>query len=128
LKKTVDNAADHQTFLLSALLLAGCSSSSPQIPSIFLISLYYQKYSPTFDPAQVDPGVVTAIANIVGGATMEVRVGYFGICVQPNGGGSFICNSNATALAEIINVDQDPLNLIWVASTFKDAVVFPYLM
>ena len=58
---------------------------------------------------------------------MEVRVGYFGICVQPDDG-SYICNSNATALAEIVTVDQDPLNLIWVASTFKDAVVFPYLL
>ncbi|THC89915.1 hypothetical protein EYZ11_010627 [Aspergillus tanneri] len=80
-----------------------------------------------FNLAQVDPGVVTAMANIVGGAEMEVRVGYFGICVQPTGG-SYICNSNATALAEIVTVDQDPLNLIWVASTFKDAVVFPYLL
>lgn len=58
---------------------------------------------------------------------MEVRVGYFGICVSPDSG-SYICNSNATALAEIVTVDQDPLNLIWVASTFKDAVVFPYLL
>lgn len=111
----------------AALLLAGCSSSSPQIPSIFLISMYYEKYQPLFNPAQVDPGVVTATSNIVGGAEMEVRVGYFGICVQPDGG-SYICNSNATALAEIVTVDQDPLNLIWVAATFKDAVVFPYLL
>lgn len=110
-----------------ALLLAGCSSSSPQIPDIFLISMYYERYKPTFNLAQVDPGVVTATANIVGGAEMEVRVGYFGICVQPDAG-SYICNSNATALAEIVTVDQDPLNLIWVASTFKDAVVFPYLL
>ncbi|KAL1968210.1 hypothetical protein VTN77DRAFT_2045 [Rasamsonia byssochlamydoides] len=113
--------------ILLSLLLAGCSSSSPQIPDIFLISLYYTRYTPTFNPAQVDPGVEVAIANIVGGAELEVRVGYFGICVQPDGG-SFICNDNATALAEIVNVDQDPLNLIWVASTFKDAVVFPYLI
>ncbi|KAL4897760.1 Ca2+ regulator and membrane fusion protein Fig1-domain-containing protein [Aspergillus ambiguus] len=113
--------------ILLSLLLAGCSSSSPQIPSIFLISMYYERYNPVFNLAQVDPGVVTATANIVGGAEMEVRVGYFGICVQPDGG-SYICNSNATALAEIVTVDQDPLNLIWVASTFKDAVVFPYLL
>ncbi|KAI9370141.1 membrane fusion mating protein FIG1 [Aspergillus egyptiacus] len=113
--------------ILLSLLLAGCSSSSPQIPTIFLISMYYQRYDPVFNLAQVDPGVVTATANIVGGAQMEVRVGYFGICIQPDGG-SYICNSNATALAEIVTVDQDPLNLIWVASTFKDAVVFPYLI
>ncbi|KAJ9196898.1 hypothetical protein DTO166G4_5340 [Paecilomyces variotii] len=115
------------SIILLSLLLAGCSSSSPQIPSIFLISLYYEKYEPNFNPAQVDPGVTTAIANIVGGAELEVRVGYFGICIQPDGG-SWICNNNATALAEIVTVDQDPLNLIWVSSTFKDAVVFPYLI
>lgn len=111
----------------TALLLAGCSSSSPQIPDIFLISLYYQHYKPTFNLAQVQTDVVTATANVVRGAEMEVRVGFFGICIQPDGG-SYICNSNATALAEVVTVDQDPMNLIWVASTFKDAVVFPYLL
>lgn len=89
--------------------------------------MYYEQYQPFIDFAQVDPGVSTAMSNIVGAAILEVRVGYFGICVQPDGG-SYICNANATALAEIVTVDQDPLNLIWVASTFKDAVVFPYLL
>ena len=110
-----------------ALLLAGCSSSSPLIPSIFLISLYYKSYPPSFDPAQVDPGVTTAIANIVGQAQLEVRVGYFGICINPDGG-SFLCSNNASSLATQVSVDQDPLNLIWVAETFKDSIVFPYLM
>ena len=84
-------------------------------------------YTPTYDPTQVDPGVTAAIANIVGQAHLEVRVGYFGICINPDGGG-FLCSNNATLLAEQISVDQDPLNLIWVAETFKDEVVFPYLM
>ncbi|KAK5105364.1 hypothetical protein LTS08_001641 [Lithohypha guttulata] len=76
---------------------------------------------------QVDPSVTTAIANIVGNANLNVRVGYFGICVQ-EGGGAWMCNQNATALADLVTVDQDPLNLIWVANTFKDAIVFPYLI
>ncbi|WEW60133.1 Rad2 nuclease [Emydomyces testavorans] len=113
--------------ILLSLLLAGCSSSSPQIPTIFLISLFYEKYPPVISSAQVSPQVVTAISNIVGGAQLEVRVGYFGICIQ-RGGGSFICNANATALAGILRSEDDPLNLVWVASTFKDAVVFPYLI
>ncbi|KAG8529277.1 uncharacterized protein KY384_005912 [Bacidia gigantensis] len=113
--------------ILLSLLLAGCSSSSPLIPGIFLISLYYKSYPPVFDPAQVDPGVTTAIANIVGQAQLEVRVGYFGICVNPDGG-SFLCSNNASSLAGQVSVDQDPLNLIWVASTFKDSIVFPYLI
>lgn len=110
-----------------ALLLAGCSSTSPLIPGIYLITFYYQSYTPTYAPEQVDPGVTAAIANIVGRAQLEVRVGYFGLCVNPNGG-AFLCSNNATALAEQVSVDQDPLNLIWVATTFKDAVVFPYLL
>ncbi|KAK3075593.1 hypothetical protein LTR53_000931 [Teratosphaeriaceae sp. CCFEE 6253] len=113
--------------ILLSLLLAGCSSSSPLIPGIFLISFYYQMYTPTYDPTQVDPGVTAAIANIVGQAQLEVRVGYFGICVNPDGG-DFLCSNNATLLAEQVSVDQDPLNLIWVAETFKDQVVFPYLL
>ncbi|KAF2835884.1 membrane fusion mating protein FIG1 [Patellaria atrata CBS 101060] len=113
--------------ILLSLLLAGCSSSSPLIPGIFLISMYYQNYVPTYSTAQVDPGVTAAIANIVGGAQMEVRVGYFGICVNNEGGG-WLCSNNATALAESQSIDQDPLNLIWVASTFKDSIVFPYLI
>lgn len=113
--------------ILLSLLLAGCSSSSPVIPSIFLISLYYRSYPPNFDPAQVDPGVTTAIANIVGQAILEVRVGYFGICINPDGG-AFLCSNNASSLAGQVSVDQDPLNLIWVASTFKDSIVFPYLI
>ena len=39
-----------------------------------------------------------------------------------------MCNNNATALADLVTVDQDPLNLIWVGSTFKDNIVFPYLI
>ncbi|KAF2769109.1 membrane fusion mating protein FIG1 [Teratosphaeria nubilosa] len=113
--------------ILLSFLLAGCSSSSPLIPGIFLISFYYQGYTPTYSSTQVDPGVAAAIANIVGRAQLEVRVGYFGICVNPDGG-SFLCSNNATLLAEQVSVDQDPLNLIWVAETFKNDVVFPYLL
>ena len=80
-----------------------------------------------FNPAQVNPAVTTAISNIVGNANLLVRVGYFGICIQ-EGGGAFLCNQNSTALADLVSVDEDPLNLIWVASTFKNAIVFPYLI
>jgi hypothetical protein len=117
------NSADK----LPALLLAGCSSSSPLIPSIFLISLYYQSYTPTPSTAQVDFNVHNAIATIAGSAKLSARVGFFGICINPDGG-SWLCSNNATALANEVAVDQDPLNLIWLASQFKDMIVFPYLM
>ncbi|KAL2752093.1 hypothetical protein ACRALDRAFT_2044912 [Sodiomyces alcalophilus JCM 7366] len=115
------------TIILLSLLLAGCSSSSPLIPNIFLLSMYYEKYEATPSTAQVDYNVHNAIGNIVGDARLATRVGYFGICISPDGG-SWLCSNNATALAKEISVDQDPLNLIWLASEFKDMVVFPYLI
>ncbi|KAB8293462.1 hypothetical protein EYC80_007772 [Monilinia laxa] len=115
------------TIILLSLLLAGCSSSSPMIPDIFLISLYYQSYTPVPSTSQTDYNVHTAISNIVGQAKLAARVGYFGICISPDGG-AWLCSNNATALANEVSVDQDPLNLIWLASQFKDMIVFPYLI
>ena len=94
---------------------------------IYLISLYYQHYTPAPDTAQVDYGGYHNIQGIAGTAHLQARVGYFGICVNPDGG-SWLCSNNATALANEVSVDQDPLNLIWLASQFKDMIVFPYLM
>ncbi|KFA66919.1 hypothetical protein S40285_02302 [Stachybotrys chlorohalonatus IBT 40285] len=113
--------------ILLSLLLAGCSSSSPLIPDIFLLSLYYQDYEAIPDTAQVDYNVHVAIGNIAGDAHLQARVGYFGICINPDGG-SWLCSNNATALANEVSVDQDPLNLIWLAAQFKDMIVFPYLI
>lgn len=58
---------------------------------------------------------------------LEVRVGYFGLCITPDGT-DYLCSNNATLLAQQISIDQDPLNLIYIADTFKNDVVFPYLM
>lgn len=113
--------------ILLSLLLAGCSSSSPLIPDIFLLSLYYEPYTAVPDTAQSNYNVHTAISNIVGDTRLQTRVGYFGICVSPDGG-SWLCSNNATSLANQVDVNSDPLNLIWVASQFKDMIVFPYLL
>ena len=111
----------------TALLLAGCSSSSPLIPDIFLLSLYYQRYTAVPDTAQVNYNVHASLENIVSSARLAARIGFFGICISPDGGG-WLCSNNATALANEIDVDQDPLNLIWLSEQFKDMIVFPYLM
>jgi len=113
--------------ILLSLLLAGCSSSSPLIPDIFLLSLYYQDYEAVPDTSQVDYNVHTSIAQIVSGATLQARVGYFGICISTDGG-SWLCQNNATSLAWQVTAEEDPLNLIWLASQFKDMIVFPYLI
>lgn len=114
--------------LLLSLLVSGCSSSSPQIPNIFVVNMFYKSYSAVKDAAQANPSLASSIGNIVNSTELEVRVGYFGICILTDHRSSFVCNQNASALAKIVSRDQDPLNLIWVAQTLKDAVIFPYLM
>jgi len=117
------------SIILLSLLLAGCSSSSTLVPAIFLLSLSYQRYTPTPDPAQVDYTVHTAISNIVCDARLQIRVGCFGLCVNPDGSdNSWLCSNNATALAYHVSVDEDPLNLIWVANRFKETLVISYLL
>jgi hypothetical protein len=60
---------------------------------------------------------------------LQVRVGYFGLCVNPDGSGnSWLCSNNATALAYHVSVDEDPLNLIWVANRFQETLVISYLL
>ena len=80
-----------------------------------------------YSTTQVNPSLPQQIADIVGDTCIEVRVGYFGICVRPDSG-SYLCSNNATLLALQIEPQQDPLNLIYVGSTFKNLVVFPYLL
>lgn len=75
----------------------------------------------------MDPGASRAIGNIVGNAKLEARVGYFGICINPDVG-SWLCSANASSLAAQLPTDRDPLNLVWVAQTFRESIVFPYLL
>lgn len=91
------------------------------------MSLYYESYEAVPDTAQVAYNSHRAMATIAGDARLAARVGYFGICINPDGG-SWLCSNNATALANEIASDQDPLNLVWLASQFKDMIVFPYLV
>jgi hypothetical protein len=61
--------------------------------------------------------------NLKGSAELEVRAGYFGICVRQRGI-VWLCSSDHRGLAEQIGPENDPLNLIGAASKFKDDVLF----
>jgi hypothetical protein len=75
------------------------------------------------------------------GTTLEVRVGYMGLCVTQRDTGR-ICSSSARVLANLIKAEKasisngntsteitlDPLNLIMIANEFKEKIVFDGLM
>lgn len=97
------------------------------IPSIYLMSIWYESGDRVFNPALSDPEAIRKLQNIAGTAQLEARVGYFGVCVNADGG-SWLCSANASSLATQIGAEDDPLNIIWVADTFRSNIVFPYLL
>lgn len=67
-------------------MVAGCSSSSVLIPSIFLINVWYDDSPPVFESSQVNPSFARVLTTTAGNAQLETRVGFFGICMNADGG------------------------------------------
>jgi Ca2+ regulator and membrane fusion protein Fig1 len=112
------------------LVLAGCTSTAALIPQIYLLSLSYKHppSSPSPVSTQVNPSVLESVVDNVGpNAVLRVNVGYFGICYSLNHG-DYVCSRNIQSLAQRLNSEEDPLNLIWQAQKFKDEAVFSPFM
>ena len=58
---------------------------------------------------------------------MTIRAGYFGVCIR-SGSHDWACHKNANAFATIVNVTQDPLNLVSNAIVFRESIVFSGLV
>ena len=126
------------TDVVAAIVLAGCTSTS--LADVYLLSLSYANSS---NPSKVDPAQVNANASSVfsnltaadSGTFLEVRVGYMGLCISQTVG-MWLYSGSATSLANLLKTQRsggevgqgDPLNLIWIASKFKDDIVFNGLM
>ena len=110
-----------------ALVVAGCTSSSSSILNLYLISLSYQQGTPIKSSSQVNPNLTATFNNLVNGTLLEVRTGYFGLCVT-HAGGIWMCSSDSVGLARQFQLFEDPLNLISASQKFKDGIVFSGLM
>jgi hypothetical protein len=85
----------------------------------------------------VNPGIADKVYNVshANSAIREVRAGYMGLCLTLRNGAR-LCSGSAAALASMVKVGvqgndagaADPLNLIWIASNFKEKIVFDGLM
>lgn len=95
------------------------------------MSLAYQEtpVSTSDTSALVNTNITRAFVAAAEGASLEVRAGYFGICVHENKGHSlWICSGDTAQLAKRYLPGQDPLNLIWASTRFKNGTVFSGLM
>ena len=95
------------------------------------MSLAYQEtpISTSDTSALVNTNITRAFVAAAEGASLEVRAGYFGICVHESGFQSlWECSGDTARLARRYQPEQDPLNLIWASTRFKNGTVFSGLM
>lgn len=111
--------------ILISILLAGCSSYS-SMTNIYLFGLSYaNSTSEGFN--EVTRNLAETLSTYKGASQLEVRAGYFGLCVRQNGV-LWFCSSDANGLALQIGLRNDPLNLIGAASKFREEVIFSGLL
>lgn len=108
------------------LVLAGCSSSRSGLTNIYLTALSYQQSAAGSNSA-IPPSLNSTFSNLVGDASMTIRAGYFGVCIR-SGSHDWACHKHANAFATIVNVTQDPLNLVSNAIVFRESIVFSGLL
>ncbi|OBT80666.1 hypothetical protein VF21_00304 [Pseudogymnoascus sp. 05NY08] len=132
--------AIHHVFMITisisiiflSILVAGCTTTG--LKDVYLLSLSYQPaapYSPS--PLQLSPSLSITFANLAGNSTtLQVRAGYIGMCISA-APGNWTCSRDADSLARTLNGTQsgsspDPLNILWIAKTFRDTIVFDGLI
>lgn len=95
--------------------------------TVYLASLSYRNSSALNSPAQLNPSFFAIVSGISAQAQIEVRVGFFGLCVAAEHT-DWHCDGNTSILAQKLDKTSDPLNLLWIASRFKDQVFLSVLM
>ena len=109
------------------LVLVGCSSDSPGIPNIYLMSLSYQGPNAVADVG-INNDLRSTFETLVKDAQLIVRTSYFGMCISTTNGANWACSRDAAVLSGGLKSDQDPLNLIPISALFRENIVFSGLM
>ena len=96
-------------FVMLVVLLTSCASSA--MSGLYVLSLSYAKAATA---AQSTP-------------RLEVRVGYFSLCVQS--AGSWLCSGDTTSLIQqFATGGNDPRGIVPLATLFKNGVLFCGMM
>ncbi|KAF2756301.1 hypothetical protein EJ05DRAFT_96853 [Pseudovirgaria hyperparasitica] len=112
--------------VLLSVLLAGCSSYAT-MTAIYPLSISYRNVSgnEAFSPSAQN--LSATLASFKGNAMMEVRIGYFGMCARQQNR-IWVCGVDGQGIKDQIGAENDPLDLIDTATSFKDDVLFSGLI
>ena len=110
-----------------ALVLAGCTSSSPSIAGIFLMSLEYYNVAEINSSTNVNRNIPAMFNEVASESSLEVRTGYWGLCVSLDRA-PWDCSNDVEKLARTYGPEVDPLSLIGISAKVKESIVFGGLM
>jgi hypothetical protein len=91
--------------------------------SIYVVSFAYSNSTKISLDGQANTNLSSLLNATKGDASLEVRVGYFGLCAN-EGGAFWFCSADSNAMVAQFGSDKDPLNIIWLAKQFQSSVIF----
>ncbi|KAJ4357035.1 hypothetical protein N0V95_002841 [Ascochyta clinopodiicola] len=94
--------------------------------NVYVLGVKYVN-STEISPNPLAQSLSVVLNDHKGSSQLEVRAGYFGMCVRQRGI-IWICSRDTDSLAEQVGFDNDPLNLIGTVSRFRDGVLFSGLL
>lgn len=78
--------------------------------------------------AEVESNFTSQLREAARGTSLEIRVGFFGLCARRVGQEIWTCSSSRASLAEDLGPSvPDDLNLLGIAEHFRTEVIFPGL-
>lgn len=94
--------------------------------NVYILGLSYVQ-AKSSDPSPGETSLSRIMETAKGDSQLEVRTGYFGMCVRQRGV-VWLCSSSASDLTTQIGSENDPLGLISAADKFKGDVIFSGLL
>lgn len=85
---------------------------------IYVVSFAYANTTTIPPDGQANTNLSSLLDSTKGDASLEVRVGCFGLCAN-EGGAFWFCSADSKAMVNQFGSDSDPLNIIWLARQFQ---------
>ena len=108
----------------SAFLVAGTNPTARSLNNIFILALSPGDVGET----ELESSFTSQLREAALGTSLEIKVGYFGLCARRIGLETWTCSSSHVALGEALGPNvPDALNLLGMADHFRTEVIFPGL-
>ena len=108
----------------SAILIAGTNPTARSLNNVFILALSPGNVVET----ELESNFTSQLREAALGTSLEIKVGFFGLCAHRIGLKEWTCRSSRSPLVEALGPNvPDALNLLGVAEHFRTEVIFPGL-